>query len=541
MLSDSATAPVGQAEDPLALPALPTLPTDILKTSHDNDEELKFAESHDTGAEKQATAKETTEDPGINAQQTAETVETSESVASVDTNLKTESASIELSGDKPIFLENLGDAHLVGTYQDGNTDVLDHLCVPKKPTDATHEWVDAQENSHAESKEDNRVGVEGGTAEDNNDNDSSPSDDGKGATDEPEETPKKRGPGRPRGSRSRKRAKPNDSIEDPSQDLSMIPKSVRYLKKIQGQNPALATAYSELEAAKQEREIVAKYVEEVLAEAEMLEAKLKKVHERLEQAKIRLQREEETVKRAADAVGEAELRVPCSWNNNYQKLVAYKEKHGHIKLPVRCPEDKELDSLCIWVAHQKARYKLYIHGEVKTKKPHRITALENLGIEWVVKGTMWQQKYDELLVFKERHGHCMVPTRTSKEYKDLGIWVGVQRTEYKNLKDGKTTQLTPDRIELLEKAGFIWNVTDLKWQEMYQKLVSFRGQEGHCNVPDRYPPDQPLANWVARQRKEYQLLCDQNVNNEVDEKGRTRRMRMTQERLKFLNDIGFQW
>jgi len=35
-------------------------------------------------------------------------------------------------------------------------------------------------------------------------------------------------------------------------------------------------------------------------------------------------------------------------------------------------------------------------------------------------------------------------------------WVSKQRTEYKNLQDGKKSLLTPDRIEKLEDIGFAW-------------------------------------------------------------------------------------
>uniref|UniRef100_A0A7S1ZGB7 Helicase-associated domain-containing protein n=3 Tax=Ditylum brightwellii TaxID=49249 RepID=A0A7S1ZGB7_9STRA len=347
-------------------------------------------------------------------------------------------------------------------------------------------------------------------------------------------------PGRPVGSRN-KRANTKPSIDDPSKVLSKIPSSAKFIRNVKRRNPDLLSTYSDFRAAKQERDIVAKFVEETQEEVTKLRAKLKAAEKSLEQGNIRLENEEELVKRAADAVGEAEMKVPCRWNTNFQKLVAYKEKYGHINLPNRARDDKELDSLCVWVSSQKSKYQAYLYGEQGTPHPWRITALENLGIQWQVKAGKWKKHYEDLLAFKEQHGHCMVPTRTSKEYKDLGSWVAVQRMEYRNAKEGKASQLNPERTELLEKAGFVWNVTDYKWQEMYEKLVTFRSEQGHCNVPERYPQDQTLSNWVERQRKEYSMLRDETVNSEKDAIGRTRRMRMTEERMKLMNDIGFQW
>ena len=42
---------------------------------------------------------------------------------------------------------------------------------------------------------------------------------------------------------------------------------------------------------------------------------------------------------------------------------------------------------------------------------------------------------------------------------------------------------------------------DIKWSEQYRKLVAYNASNGHCNVPQKYPADRSLGQWVGTQRK----------------------------------------
>ena len=60
-----------------------------------------------------------------------------------------------------------------------------------------------------------------------------------------------------------------------------------------------------------------------------------------------------------------------------------------------------------------------------------------------------------MLEYKEKHGDCKVPQHY-KDNKALGKWVAKQREQYKLMKKGQHSFLTPYRLEKLEKAGFVW-------------------------------------------------------------------------------------
>ncbi|MDM8567017.1 Helicase associated domain protein [Candidatus Halobeggiatoa sp. HSG11] len=61
------------------------------------------------------------------------------------------------------------------------------------------------------------------------------------------------------------------------------------------------------------------------------------------------------------------------------------------------------------------------------------------------------------------------------------------------------------------------------WEVMFQQLVEFQEEYGHCNVPLRYEKNKKLANWVGVQRKA-------NKNQIISE-----------DRIRRLNEIGFVW
>jgi hypothetical protein len=74
--------------------------------------------------------------------------------------------------------------------------------------------------------------------------------------------------------------------------------------------------------------------------------------------------------------------------------------------------------------------------------------LEDMGFQWSVKkeheDAMWNQRYEELKKFKDEHGHCHVPRKSSGK---LGIWV-------KNMKSTSRRPKCNEKIEKLEAIGF---------------------------------------------------------------------------------------
>ncbi|KAG7342389.1 helicase domain protein [Nitzschia inconspicua] len=140
----------------------------------------------------------------------------------------------------------------------------------------------------------------------------------------------------------------------------------------------------------------------------------------------------------------------------------------------------------------------------------------------------WNQRYEELLAFRRRHGHAAVP-HTYPPNQQLARWIKRQRRQYKLLQDGKPTTLTPDRQEMLDQLGFVWDSHEVNWYQKLESLIEYKRENGNCNVPTNYAKDKKLATWIKCQRRQYKLY--------VEKRGSS----MTSERIAELNKIGFNW
>lgn len=97
----------------------------------------------------------------------------------------------------------------------------------------------------------------------------------------------------------------------------------------------------------------------------------------------------------------------------------------------------------------------------------------------------WAQRYQELIEFQQTRGHLTV-IRTPETAK-LCVWIAAQRYEHRLLTEGKTSLMTPDRIQMLNKVPD-WRWAKLpkyvKWNTRYQQLLNYRDEYGHMNVPE---------------------------------------------------------
>jgi hypothetical protein len=59
-------------------------------------------------------------------------------------------------------------------------------------------------------------------------------------------------------------------------------------------------------------------------------------------------------------------------------------------------------------------------------------------------------------ILQDANGHTVVPQNSGR----LGQWVHAQRVHYKRYKEGKKTQMTPERALKLTEIGFCFNASD---------------------------------------------------------------------------------
>lgn len=184
-----------------------------------------------------------------------------------------------------------------------------------------------------------------------------------------------------------------------------------------------------------------------------------------------------------------------SWDERLGQLAAYRERHGHCRVPARWPENPALG---LWVVNQRRVRKA---GKLS---PTKISRLDALGFEWGNhSGTSWDERLGQLAAYKARHGNCRVPARWP-ENPALGLWVVNQR------RVRKAGKLSPDLIARLNSLGFEWldgpafhwdPKTAPAWNRKFAELEAFRNLHGDCLVPSRWEENTSLGLWVINQRR----------------------------------------
>ena len=133
---------------------------------------------------------------------------------------------------------------------------------------------------------------------------------------------------------------------------------------------------------------------------------------------------------------------------------------------------------------------------------------------WDWLGTNWEKMFTALVEFKHVYGHCNVSQKWPESPR-LGRWVTHQRSQWSK------GQLDDEHIQRLERIGFEWIPHDVLWEKRFLELVEFNKTHGHCNVPQRYPPNSTLGTWVSDQR--------------------ARKNTLSKDHIRRLEEIGFIW
>ncbi|KAG7358171.1 helicase domain protein [Nitzschia inconspicua] len=225
---------------------------------------------------------------------------------------------------------------------------------------------------------------------------------------------------------------------------------------------------------------------------------------------------EESKAKASTHKGES-LREK-SWEAMYQRLVKFRNDHGHTNVPMSFNDRDDQPHLGKWVSTQRYRKK-------RNDPPYskiRAEKLDSIGFKWILNerdglGETWESTYQRLLKYQKEYGHTIVPVsfNDGDEKPHLGRWVATQRS----LKKRQDPPYSKIRADKLDSIGFVWTLTaedrsqlftkiretkfEETWESMYQRLVKYQNEHGHTNVPVSFNDrdDQPhLGKWVATQR-----------------------------------------
>lgn len=160
------------------------------------------------------------------------------------------------------------------------------------------------------------------------------------------------------------------------------------------------------------------------------------------------------------------------WNVHLEQLRDFKKTHGHCLVPHTFPENQHLAR---WVKRQRRQYKLMLAGHISsTMTQERVNILNMEGFIWDSHDIIWRERFNQLLEYKNLHGHTRVPSYC-KENPRLASWVKCQRRQHKLFWEGKRSSMSAERTQLLNDVGFTWEVKNKKAGDDYDKLVQVLG------------------------------------------------------------------
>ena len=174
---------------------------------------------------------------------------------------------------------------------------------------------------------------------------------------------------------------------------------------------------------------------------------------------------------------------------------------------------------------------------VETSKKDLRVFTEAKASDLVLEPTEWNQRYEQLLAYKEKLGDVShlsvrnIPEDMSKE--DIAIHKRMEKFLSKSRTAKKEGTLDLYKEILLDQVGINWNPpqgpTGEKWQRNFEALAEFKRIHGHLDVPKHYPANPRLPEWVKTQITQYHAKQD------------GKKHQLSDEREKLMTDLGVQW
>jgi hypothetical protein len=187
------------------------------------------------------------------------------------------------------------------------------------------------------------------------------------------------------------------------------------------------------------------------------------------------------------------------WDVNFKLLVQFRDREGHLIVPVHHVEDGQ--KLGAWIRMLRVQKR---KGVLCSEQERR---LNEISFIWNAYEGKWDTMITALTQFKEREGiSCDVSDKHIENLDGgvslkLGAWLKKQRYQY-----GCGT-LDAKREKRLESLGITWNnkqqeIAEEHFDRNFDLLLAFKKREGHVRVPIKHQESAAdnLGAWLGNQR-----------------------------------------
>jgi hypothetical protein len=194
----------------------------------------------------------------------------------------------------------------------------------------------------------------------------------------------------------------------------------------------------------------------------------------------------------------------AKWETMFRALTRFKEREGHLRVPVLHVEDGQ--HLGGWIGRHRLEKR---KGLLCPEEERRLNEI----------GFIWNEPKEKLVAmitalaqFKQREGHCNVSTNHTEHLDDwvnlkLGSWLRNQR--YRQ----RCGKMDAEREKQLESLGVKWHSQrqeisfDQNFDWNFDMLLVFKEREGHVRVPFDHQESAAdnLGAWLAAQWSLYRI------------------------------------
>ena len=186
--------------------------------------------------------------------------------------------------------------------------------------------------------------------------------------------------------------------------------------------------------------------------------------------------------------------LSASWDIMYEEAKRYYDDHGDL-LPTLHYKTPEGYSLGAWLSTQRSIRRGTAVGHLSETQ---IAKLDAIGMRWeTYADCVWNRNFDALMRYYEEHGDVDIPAdHVTEDGIALGRWVITLRTCYNS--HVRMGMLTPERIELLDAVGMIWDKMDFLWERNYQAAARYYEEHRDLRVKKNYrtPDGIALGTWL---------------------------------------------
>jgi len=247
----------------------------------------------------------------------------------------------------------------------------------------------------------------------------------------------------------------------------------------------------------------------------------------------------------------------AKWQDNLDKLKAYKEEHGSVDIEISKVSEEQRDdmhSLQGWLRSQRLHLYKAQNGKPNSLTEEQRTQLTDLGVEPCDRVPIaerehhlgnytFDQLFEKLEKFKEVNGHVEVPVGNRKHpeknppewSKALVSWNTKLRENFVKFRNGETQNknlpgyLDSERIARLSKIGFRFEVNRREtWDYRAAEWLTYYSKNGTHPTLD----ESPVGRWVRRTRHNYWLKQEDPENYKGP---------LTDERVEKLRSWGFDF